>query len=105
MMEPIGGVAATSKVAICKVEAFARLEDSAAVNRRLAINRTEAATKKRVNMESLHDSRIAHRSHEPATDRIPHSLVRRFLGLDSREHVRPPSGRFLKSDQPCLTSK
>src|SRR5207249_1143478 len=98
MMEPIGGVASTSKVAICKVEAFARLEDSAAVNRRLAINRTEAATKKRVNMESLHDSRIAHRSHEPATDRSPDSLVRGFFGLDSREHGRPRSGRFMKRE-------
>jgi len=47
-------------------------------------------------MGSLHDFRITHRDHEPATDRSADSLVRECLGLDSCGHGCPRSdSRFM----------
>src|SRR5207253_492305 len=49
-------------------------------------------------MGSLHDFRITHRDHEPATDRSADSLVRECLGLDSCGHGCPRSdSRFMES--------
>ena len=49
-------------------------------------------------MGSLHDFRITHRDHEPATDRSADSLVREFLGIDSCGHGCPRSDRrFMES--------
>src|SRR5439155_26313901 len=49
-------------------------------------------------MGSLHDFRITHRDHEPATDRSADSLVRECLGLDSCGHgCRRSDSRFMES--------
>ena len=54
------------------------------------MTRTRRRTKGRF-MGSLHDFKITHWDHEPATDRSADSLVREFLGLDSCGHGCPRS--------------
>ena len=57
----------------------------------LGFQRTEFTARPTRFMGSLHDFRITHRDHEPATDRSADSLVRECLGLDSCGHGCPHS--------------
>jgi putative salt-induced outer membrane protein YdiY len=54
-------------------------------------------------MERPHDSRIAHRDHEPANDRLADSLVRESVELGSRGQRCPRSeGRFMEFRAPSV---